>query len=157
MLTIDRVSTGRRLVADELFAQLTARIARDHPELAADLPARIMDQALAFLGACATAAEPLGPSDLVDIGWHTFILHTREYAGFCQRIAGRFIHHQPDPPPDETGPTPPEPLGAPISRAVDAIRDAGFAIDQELWAGAAADCQSKCHQCHAGCHNSPTR
>ncbi|WP_181545517.1 hypothetical protein [Micromonospora saelicesensis] len=34
MLTIDRVSSGRALVSDELFAQLTARIARDHPELA---------------------------------------------------------------------------------------------------------------------------
>ncbi|GIJ19811.1 glycine-rich domain-containing protein [Micromonospora lutea] len=156
MLTIDRVSTGRALVSDELFAQLTARIARDHPELASDLPARIMDQALAFLAACATAAEPLGPSDLVDIGWHTFILHTREYANFCQRIAGRFIHHQPDPPPDETGPAAPEPLGVPISRAVAAIRAAGFAIDQALWGGA-AQCQSKCNQCHAGCHDSPTR
>ncbi|WP_233513412.1 hypothetical protein [Micromonospora craterilacus] len=78
MLTIDRVSTGRALVSDELFAQLTARIARNHPELAAELPGRIMDQALAFLAACATATEPLGPSDLVDIGWHAFLLHTRE-------------------------------------------------------------------------------
>ncbi|MEU5722740.1 hypothetical protein ABZ783_13055 [Micromonospora sp. NPDC047738] len=156
MLTIDQVSTGRALVPDELFAQLTARIAHDHPELAADLPARIMDQALAFLAACATATEPLGPSDLVDVGWHTFILHTRQYADFCQRVAGRFIHHQPDPPSEETGPSVPEPLGVPISRAVAAIRAAGLAIDQELWVGA-AECQSKCNQCHAGCHDSPTR
>ncbi|MFG1953067.1 glycine-rich domain-containing protein [Micromonospora sp. NPDC048830] len=152
MLTIDRVSTGRTLVSEELFAQLTARIARDHPELAADLPARIMDQALAFLAACATATEPLGPSELVDIGWHTFILHTREYAAFCQRIAGRFIHHQPDPPSDETGRAEPEPLGAPIARTVAAITAAGFFLDRPLWI-AAADCS----QCHAGCHDSPTR
>ncbi|WP_223884459.1 hypothetical protein [Micromonospora craniellae] len=58
MLTIDRVSTGRTLVSEELFARLTARIVRDHPELAADLPARILDQALAFLAACATTNEP---------------------------------------------------------------------------------------------------
>jgi hypothetical protein len=153
MLTIDRVSSGRALVSGELFAQLTARIAHDHPELAPDLPARILDQALAFLATCATATGPLGPSDLVDIGWHTFLLHTREYADFCQRIAGRFIHHQPEPPPDETGPTAPEPLGVPISRAVEAIRAAGFAVDHELWRGKTADC----NQCHAGCHDSPTR
>lgn len=158
MLTIDRVNTGRALVSDELFAQLTTRIARDHPELAADLPGRVMDQALAFLAACATATEPLGPSELVDIGWHTFILHTRDYADFCQRLAGRFIHHQPDPPSEETGPTAPEPLGAPISRSVAAIRAAGFAIDQELWIGPAAECSKPdCSQCHAGCHDSPTR
>ncbi|TYC07138.1 hypothetical protein FXF53_00585 [Micromonospora sp. WP24] len=156
MLTIDRVSTGRALVSDELFAQLTVRIARDHPELAPGMPPRILDQALAFLAACATSTEPLGPSDLVDIGWHTFILHTREYGAFCQRIAGGFIHHQPDPPSEETGPAVPEPLGTPISRAVSAITAAGFAIDLELWTGAAADCDAKCSQCHAGCHNSPT-
>ncbi|MFG2102513.1 glycine-rich domain-containing protein [Micromonospora echinaurantiaca] len=156
MLTIDRVSTGRALVSDELFAQLTARIAHDHPELASDLPARIMDQALAFLAACATATDPLGPSDLVDIGWHTFILHTREYADFCQRIAGRFIHHQPEPTPDDP-PSRPEPIGAPISRATAAIAAAGFALDHELWGGPVADCTSKCTQCHAGCTDSPTR
>ncbi|MEU8260438.1 hypothetical protein AB0C02_07435 [Micromonospora sp. NPDC048999] len=132
-------------------------MARDHPELAGDLPARILDQALAFLAACVATTEPLGPSDLVDIGWHTFILHTRDYADFCQRIAGRFIHHQPEPPPDETGPTTPEPLGVPISRAVAAIRAAGFATDPELWGRTAGECQSQCNQCHPGCHDSPTR
>ncbi|WP_233513411.1 hypothetical protein [Micromonospora craterilacus] len=47
----------------------------------------------------------------------------------------------------------PEPLGVPISRAVAAITAAGFTVDQELWAGTTADC----NQCHAGCHDSPTR
>ncbi|WBB56705.1 hypothetical protein [Verrucosispora sp. WMMD573] len=152
MLTIDRVGTGRALVSDELFTQLTARIAHDHTELAPDLPARILDQALAFLGTCATATGPLGPSDLVDIGWHTFILHTREYADFCERIAGRFIHHQPEPTSKEP-PSGPEPIGAPISRTVAAITAAGFAVDHELWGGRLADCT----QCHAGCTDSPTR
>ncbi|WP_405113133.1 hypothetical protein OG559_05600 [Micromonospora sp. NBC_01405] len=156
LLTVDRTRTGRTLVPDELFTVLTARIARDHPELAADLPVRILDQALAFLGACAVTAEPIGPSRLVDIGWHTFILHTHEYAAFCQRVAGRFIHHEPEPSPDEDRPSVPEPIGAPISRTVAAITASGFAVDPPLWLGAWPDCTSKCHQCHAGCHNSPT-
>ncbi|MGC5020366.1 glycine-rich domain-containing protein [Micromonospora sp. DT47] len=162
LLTIDRVSSGRSLVPDELFAQLTSRIACDHLELASDLPARIMDQALAFLGTCATSTEPLGPSELVDIGWHTFILHTHDYADFCQRIAGRFIHHQPEPSSDEPSPSGPEPIGAPISRTVAAITAAGFALDAALWGGRDAakctpKCRPKCNQCHAGCHNSPTK
>lgn len=31
----------------------------------------------------------------VDEAWHAHILHTRDYADFCQQIAGRFIHHLP--------------------------------------------------------------
>ncbi|MGK5673099.1 glycine-rich domain-containing protein [Micromonospora sp. URMC 106] len=155
LLTVDKTRTGRTLVPDELFDRLTARIAYEHPELAPELPARIMDQALAFLGACAVTVEPLGPTDLVDIGWHTFILHTHDYAEFCDRLAGRFIHHEPEPVPDDRRPSAPEPVGAPISRTVAAITAAGFALDAPLWATHVADCNSKCHQCHAGCHDSP--
>ncbi len=31
----------------------------------------------------------------VDAMWHTFILFTRDYARFCEDIAGAFIHHTP--------------------------------------------------------------
>jgi hypothetical protein len=31
----------------------------------------------------------------VDDLWHTFILFTREYATFCEEVAGGFIHHEP--------------------------------------------------------------
>lgn len=34
-------------------------------------------------------------SGAVDEVWHAFILHTRDYAVFCQQVIGRFIHHQP--------------------------------------------------------------
>ncbi|MFF5171539.1 glycine-rich domain-containing protein [Micromonospora sp. NPDC000089] len=156
LLTVEK-RTGRSLVSDELFDRLTRRIAREHPELAADVPARIVDQALAFLGACATTTERIGPTELVDLGWHAFLLHTREYADFCQRVAGRFIHHEPEPDSDEPRPAAPEPIGAPIARTVAAITAGGFALDHPLWAGSAADCDKKCSQCHAGCHNSPTR
>lgn len=27
--------------------------------------------------------------------WHNFILFTREYAAFCTKYFGRFVHHQP--------------------------------------------------------------
>jgi len=32
----------------------------------------------------------------VDEMWHTFILFTKDYARFCQDIAGVFIHHSPE-------------------------------------------------------------
>ncbi len=86
--------TGRSLVAPALFDRLTGRIVAEEG-IAPPRAEQIMDQALAFLGACATTAQPLSPSDEVDTGWHAFILHTRDYAKFCTAVAGRFIHHVP--------------------------------------------------------------
>lgn len=88
--------TGRFLVRPALFDWLVDRIAAD-VEVAGDrdLAIRIADQALAFLAASATSPHRLAPSRLVDIGWHAAILQTREYAAFCDQVAGRFIHHTP--------------------------------------------------------------
>lgn len=35
------------------------------------------------------------PSQAVDLAWHEFILHTRQYQAFCNRAFGRFVHHTP--------------------------------------------------------------
>jgi len=48
-----------------------------------------------FLRWCATTRGPHTPTPEVDIAWHEFILFTRDYADFCARYAGRFLHHQP--------------------------------------------------------------
>ncbi len=34
-------------------------------------------------------------SDLIDPFWHAHILHTRQYADFCERTFGEFVHHEP--------------------------------------------------------------
>jgi hypothetical protein len=34
-------------------------------------------------------------SDTIDPFWHAHILHTRQYAEFCERVYGQFIHHNP--------------------------------------------------------------
>ncbi|WP_233625410.1 hypothetical protein [Actinoplanes sp. ATCC 53533] len=146
---------GQALLPAPLADRLVARITAEHPELPAGMPARILDQALAFLGTCATATEPIGPSDLVDIGWHTFILYTHEYAAFCDKIAGRFIHHVPDDSPTgDEWPTAPQADPVTLSATVAAVRRAGYRIDAELWSMTAA---ADCTQCHAGCTDSPTR
>jgi len=137
----------RDLISPRMFNRLVARVMADNGD---DRPTaeRITDQALAFLAAC--AANPgagLAPSPQVDTGWHAFILHTADYAEFCDRLAGRFIHHLPD----ELGE---EDSGAGVPATVAAMRALGLTVDAGLW-GAAGECTSDCHQCHAGCHDSP--
>jgi hypothetical protein len=36
----------------------------------------------------------------VDEMWHTFLLFTEEYAAYCDRVFGRFLHHHPTTPAD---------------------------------------------------------
>ncbi len=33
--------------------------------------------------------------ETVDVLWHAFILHTKDYAEFCDRFYGGFLHHSP--------------------------------------------------------------
>ncbi|MGW2547644.1 glycine-rich domain-containing protein [Kitasatospora sp. NPDC001574] len=119
--------TGRELVSPELAASLAAFAVAElgAPAQYAD---RIVDQALAFL---ATVAEqegrPLVPSAAVDFGVHAFVLHTRDYSEWCERFAGRFIHHNPRP---ERGGRERADLG----RTIEAMEDAGFAVDLKVWA-----------------------
>jgi hypothetical protein len=37
------------------------------------------------------------PTAMVDMVWHDHILHTLQYMRDCEQIAGRYIHHFPDP------------------------------------------------------------
>jgi len=36
------------------------------------------------------------PSKAVDAAWHEFILYTRDYTTFCQRVYGGYLHHMPN-------------------------------------------------------------
>jgi hypothetical protein len=149
---LNEQATGRSLISRELFDRLVRRIVADD-KLDRDLAERITDQALAFLSACATnTGEPLAPSELVDIGWHAFLLHTKDYAAFCDRIAGRFLHHVPT---DENDPAASgEAAHKTLVRTVTAIDAAGFATDPALWPRSAVVAVA-CTGCHNGCHNDP--
>ncbi|HJQ44990.1 MAG TPA: hypothetical protein VJ870_01530 [Amycolatopsis sp.] len=141
--------TGQGLIPEDLFRRLRARISKENV-VSLEYAGRIMDQALAFLAACARTSRPLAPSETVDIGWHTFILYTHEYAEFCERISGSFIHHVPNDS-DETGDVP---LVDMMRRTTDALRAAGFVVDDPLWFTGAAKC-AKCSQCKNGCTDDP--
>ena len=149
---LSKHAMGRSLVSDELFDRLVRRIVADDG-LERDLAERIMDQALAFLSACAANThKSLSPSETVDIGWHTFILHTKDYARFCQEVAGHFIHHVPT---DEGDPSARgEAAHATLMRTIEAIERCGFVIDTDLWTLTDAKC-AKCSQCKNGCYDDP--
>jgi hypothetical protein len=52
-----------------------------------------------YLTLCALDADgAYGMNGPVDELWHTFITFTRDYARFCDEVAGRFIHHVPTTP-----------------------------------------------------------
>ncbi|RPF20784.1 glycine-rich domain-containing protein [Myceligenerans xiligouense] len=149
-ITEPTLREGRELIDHDLFQILTDRVAVEHGHDPA-LAERIVDQALAFLATSARhAGRPLSPSPLVDHGWHEFILHTRDYATFCDRVAGRFLHHVPTDPTDTdvTGITAHDRL----VRTVDAISAAGFYVDTDLWP---TGHHIECSQCHQGCTSSP--
>lgn len=128
---------NKYLIDDQLWNRLVGRIVKDE-SVERPLAERIMDQALAFLTLC--AAEPQGhysPSPLVDIGWHTFILYTKAYAAFGEKM-GAFIHHEPS---DVEGVD----YGTGnIARTVAALKAHGIAVDEPLWANTGHDCSSYC-------------
>ena len=133
--------TGRGLISEQLFGLLVDRIVAAE-EVPAELAARMVDQALAFLCACGRDVA-LTPSAPVDIGRHAFILNTREYTEFCRRVAGRFIHHVPDGAGRKVSGAR---RRAELARTIEAISSAGFAVDPELWlaAGACSDGDDGC-------------
>jgi hypothetical protein len=52
-----------------------------------------------FLALSATALNHgrfYGMMGAIDELWHTFVIFTREYAEFCDKVAGRFLHHVPE-------------------------------------------------------------
>ena len=143
----ETMTIPRHLITARTFGRLAARVMAEYGDDRA-LAERTVEQALAYLVTC--AANPgagLAPSRQVDKGWHAFLLHTADYAEFCQQVAGRFIHHVPEEPGEEGS-------GCGVAVTVAAMRSLGLLVDGELWE-AAGDCTGQCTQCHAGCHDSP--
>lgn len=127
----------RTLVSDQLFDQLVRRLEQEH-EIGPNYANRIMIQALAFLKACAdNPGVFLAPPLEVDKGWHMFMLHSREYAEFCDRVAGRFLHHQPA---DGVADG-----GAAIQHTALIMRNAGLPVDEEMWSPRGTGCYNACH------------
>jgi hypothetical protein len=92
-------------IAEARVADITERAAH-YPEVTAKIAGsegvtterarRLLEEALRFLEVAANSTDPVAPSQSVDVAWHHFILFTRDYAAYCDRYLGRFIHHQPE-------------------------------------------------------------
>jgi hypothetical protein len=125
--------TGRSLVTNADFAMLAAFCA-DEYGLERAVADRVVDQALALVFVMGSTGEgaSMAPSQQVDPGWHTLVLHTDWYANWCQERFGYFLHHQPNSKTRTRG------LMTPV---VGRIRAAGFEVDDQLW-GTAAECNA---------------
>lgn len=131
--------TGRSLVDEALFDSIV-RLVVQEKDCDIGYAARVTDQALAFVATASVATVPMVPSDDVDHGLHAFVLHTKDYADFCQQHAGRFLHHNPRP--GGGGRT----LEA-VQTSAHAMKAAGFLVLDDLWTvngENAAQCDSDC-------------
>ena len=133
------------VIATEVRHRLRLQLVGEHSISVAEAD-HIITDTISFLTVCAANPQrQFRPSKQVDLGWHQFILNTHDYADFCDRIAGRFIHHVPDE------------FVTPVRRAtadvlaptVEAIKAAGLPFHPELWSTG----EGRCSQCHAGCTN----
>lgn len=132
----------RHVIDERLWNRLVRRLGLEHG-YDQQFAERVMDQTLGFLRLIAAESTAnYSPSAMVDDGWHTFILFTRDYAEFCQRVAGFFIHHVPtDEDLDGT-------VANVLLRTVAGMKVHGLAVDEALWDGAVGECGGqKCHTC----------
>ncbi|MFJ3893889.1 hypothetical protein [Streptomyces sp. NPDC090083] len=125
--------TGRSLVSKADFAMLAA-FCGDEYGLERAVANRVVDQALALVFVMGSTGEgtSMAPSQKVDPGWHTLVLHTDWYANWCQEQFGYFLHHQPN---SKTR------TGGLMTSVVGKIRAAGFEVDDQLW-DTAAECNA---------------
>ena len=49
---------------------------------------------LRFIALTKLTGKSLSPDRKGDAFWHTFIVNTRQYAEFCEKYFGAFIHHE---------------------------------------------------------------
>ncbi len=137
--TANDLRTGRSLVSEELFNSIV-HFTVVHFGQSPERAGRIADQAIAFVATAATSTVPMVPSDDVDDGLHAFILHTEEHQEFCQKHAGRMLHHNPRP--GGGGRT----LEA-VQASARAMKAARFMVFDDLWTvdgQSAAQCDSDC-------------
>jgi hypothetical protein len=119
--------------------RLPAEVAREHER-----------ELKRYLVLCALDADgAYGMNGPVDELWHTFITFTREYARFCDEVAGRFIHHVPTRPEANGDPE----GGASYQRTLDAYAETfGQEAPPEVWPRLGSGDQPG----SAGLHHAPT-
>lgn len=146
MATAVQFKNPRTYLTPAVWEREVRLIMRDHA-LDRATAETTFEQTIAYL---VTSAEnptlPMGPTEAVDKGVHSFVLDTPRYIAFCHDHAGGYLHHVPHLPEDRAS----QPLV--LHQTIQAIRANGFHVDQGLWG---APVGADCHQCHACCSDSP--
>ena len=94
------VSERRKLLQLATYGfpdHLQKRLQATYPHLTPEECAKVLDGLRQFfaISILAGGRRIAMPSQAVDEAWHEFILSTRAYQAFCQRVLGRFLHHTP--------------------------------------------------------------
>ena len=81
------------VIQNEDYSGVVRKVRETHPDVNTEEGILALQQyyAVALL-------DPLNEhavSDTVDPFWHNHILHTRQYAVFCENVFGQFVHHEP--------------------------------------------------------------
>lgn len=119
---------NKSLINEETWQKLIGYIVQEK-NIERSLAERILDQALGFLKLISLSPGcTFCPSKMVDIGWHAFLMHTRDYIAFCREINGQYIHHEPTPVEIVVVRT------GGVTETVRAMKAKGIVVDEELWA-----------------------
>ena len=136
---LDRAANGetrgiRPLTVANGQPRVVARLVEEEGISSAEAELWVAEMLKFLYAAMHARREALGfqlrPPDKVDMAWHAFILHTRDYAHFCGRELGFFLHHEPDAPDDD---------GAGVQGALDYLRTRALVeqlfgpINAEIW------------------------
>lgn len=94
----------RKYIANYAFpTSLRFKVDQAYPDLSGEQIGMILQGLrLWFQLVAANPRAQLGmPSHAVDKAWHEFILLTKNYADFCEKAFGKFLHHTPHSPSDK--------------------------------------------------------
>jgi len=77
--------------------KLKVGVLKTHPQLSKAQANRVVETLREYFHVCNEGGKDFisMPSEAVDTAWHEFILFTRQYATFCDKAFGRFLHHTP--------------------------------------------------------------
>ncbi|WP_414705424.1 glycine-rich domain-containing protein [Pseudomonas sp.] len=98
LLRHSRVRARERFIESYAFPQrLRRKLAERYPHLSEQQTAHALRGLRQYFQLCRQAKRRMVamPSQAVDVLWHEFILHTRQYQQFCNQGIGRFLHHVP--------------------------------------------------------------
>lgn len=78
--------------------RLHSKLLQRYPHLTTEQGNKVLRGLREYFQLCRLAGNKrvAMPSQAVDVAWHEFILYTQQYAQFCRKGLGRFLHHTPN-------------------------------------------------------------